>query len=94
MDDADAFAALNTVALVVEGDDTILVLEPDRTRSPEARCGEAHEVGEEDAAARVASAFWHELELASPGPLRVRYHNTTCISATNSSEAERRRDGN
>ena len=51
------------------------VLKPDRARSLEARRGEAHEFVEESAAARVASAFWHEPK-ATPRPPRMRYHNT------------------
>ena len=59
MDDADAFAALNAKVLVVEGDYAMSVLDPDRARGSEARRGEAHELIEEDATVRVASAFWH-----------------------------------
>jgi hypothetical protein len=64
-----------------------LVLKPDRARGLEARYADANEFVEEDAAVRVASAFGHELKLASPEPLRVRYHNTTGISATNYSRS-------
>jgi hypothetical protein len=47
---------------VTEGNDAMPVLKPDRARGPEARYAEAHELIEEDAAVRVASAFRHELE--------------------------------
>ena len=47
---------------VTKGDDAMPVLKPDRARGLEARCGEAHELIEEDAAGRVASAFRHELK--------------------------------
>ena len=47
---------------VPEGDDAMPVLKPDRARGLEARGGEAHEFIEENAAVRVASAFWHELK--------------------------------
>jgi hypothetical protein len=83
MGDADAFAAFVAMVLVTEGDNAMPVLKPDRARGLEARRVEAREFVEKDAAVRVASAFWHELKLASPAPHRVRYHNTTGISATN-----------
>jgi hypothetical protein len=77
MSDADE------LLFVTEGDYAMPVLKPDRARGPQTRHGDANEFVEKDAAVRVASAFWHELKLASPAPLRVRYHNTTGISATN-----------
>ena len=43
------------------------VLKPDRARGLEARYADANEFIEEDAAVRVASAFWHELK-ATPLP--------------------------
>ena len=61
---------------VTEGDNAMPVLKPDRARGLEARRGEAHEFVEEDAAVRVASAFWHEFK-ATPRPPPVRYHDTT-----------------
>ena len=51
---------------VTEGDDAMPVLEPDRARGPKARRGEAHEFVEEDAAVRVACAFWHGFKV-TPG---------------------------
>ena len=44
------------------------VLKPDYARGLEARHGDAHELVEEKAVVRVASAFWHELK-ATPRPL-------------------------
>ena len=61
MGDADAFAAFVAMVLVTEGDNAMPVLKPDRARGLEARRGEAHELIEEDAAVRVATAFGHEL---------------------------------
>jgi len=52
---------------VTEGDDALPVLKPDRARGLEARRGKARQFVEEDAAVRVASAFWHEFE-ATLGP--------------------------
>ena len=52
------------------------VLKPDRARGPEARYADANEFIEEDAAVRVASAFWHELK-ATPRPPPVWYYDTT-----------------
>ena len=47
---------------VTEGDDAMPVLKPDRARGPEARYADANKFIEENAAVRVASAFWHELK--------------------------------
>ena len=47
---------------VTEGDNAVPVLEPDSARGLEARRGKAHELVEENAVVRVASAFWHELK--------------------------------
>jgi hypothetical protein len=51
-----------------EGDDAMPVLKPDRAHGLQARRGEGHELIEEDAAVRVASAFRHELK-ATPRAL-------------------------
>jgi hypothetical protein len=42
--DADAFAALNAIALVTNGDDALPVLEPDPIRGPQTRRGEGSRV--------------------------------------------------
>jgi hypothetical protein len=50
------------------------ILDPDRARGLEARRGQAHQLVEEDAAVRVASAFWHE---GYASPVLLRYYHTT-----------------
>ena len=70
MSDADEFV------LLAERYKGLPVLKPDRASGLEARYADAHEFIEEDAAVRVASAFWHELK-ATPRPSPVRYHDTT-----------------
>ena len=63
MGDGDAFATLNAIAFVTQGDDTMPVFKPDHARSPQARRVEAQEFVEEAAACRIGPAFWHELRL-------------------------------
>ena len=63
MGDADAFAAFAAMVLVAEGDESMLVLKPDRARGLEARRVEAQEFVEEEAACRIDPAFRHELKL-------------------------------
>jgi hypothetical protein len=61
MGDADELLFLT------EGDDPVPVLKPDRARGLEARRGKARQFIEEDAAARVGSAFRQKLKAnASP----------------------------
>ena len=67
MGDADAFAAFAAMVLVIEGDNAMLVLRPDRARGLEARRVEAQEFVEEGAAVRVGPAFGHEVK-ATPRP--------------------------
>ena len=91
MGDADAFAAFAAMVLVAEGDESVPVLKSDSARGLEARRGDAHELIEEKAVVRVASAFRHALK-ATPLP-SVRYHYTTGIAAMASPAAEQRLDG-
>jgi hypothetical protein len=87
MGDADELLAFNDMILVAEGDHAIPVLKPDCARGLEAGRGEALEFVEEEAAARIDPAFWHELK-ASPHPSSVWYHDTT--SECRSTEAPAR----
>jgi len=61
---------------VTEVDDAVLVLKPNRARGLQARYAHANKFIEENAAVRVASAFWHELK-ATPRPSPLRYYDTT-----------------
>jgi hypothetical protein len=70
MSDADEFV------LLAERYEDLPVLKPDRARGADARYADAHKLIEENAAVRVASAFWHELKAALRPP-PVRYHDTT-----------------
>jgi hypothetical protein len=70
MSDADEFVP------VAERYEGLPVLKSDRARGAEARYADAHKLIEENAAVRVASAFWHELKAALRPP-PVRYHDTT-----------------
>ena len=64
MSDADEFV------LLAERYEDLPVLKSDHARGLEARRGHAHELIEEDAAVRVASAFRHELK-ATPFPCGI-----------------------
>jgi hypothetical protein len=61
--------------LVTEGDDAPPVLKPHLARGREARRGKARQLVEEDAAIRVASAFWHDCEAT----LGLHYHRCGII---------------
>jgi hypothetical protein len=70
MSDADEFL------LLAERYEGLPVLKSDSARGFEARYADANELIEENAAVRIASAFWHELK-ATPWLSLVRYRDTT-----------------
>ncbi len=61
---------------VTEGDNAMSVLKPDSARGPQARYADANKFVEENAAARIDRAFWHELKAAPRPPLAVLSYHT------------------